>query len=964
MRNYPVLDTTDTIVISGTFSGIAYALEQARSGHQVILIESRSYLGFEVTATLRPWVEESGVLLSELQQACVDATGLPAVKGEYPLHLDAVKKCLEDILMQAGVKLLYGVNPVERLADGLVVGSKSGLSKIPCTTVMDARASGLAAVLPFSDSTVAITLEFEDASFAEFLSYGTELPAVIDVPAELGMLDNKVYFHRGYRKEDHPYLRTHVLIECRMQLPQIEESPLSQTQRYLAAREKAFSVASYLLWEHPLFRRAYLGRISEALYDEQMEKNTPHVVEPGDLKQRKLEDLSVDVLVIGGGTSGAMSAIAAAHEGADSLVVDMNPGLGGTGTYGGVSMYWMGWQKGYCGLARQWTDEVHDRIRYPHMQGVLGMWNIEAKTQALAQNALDAGVKLLFDTRVIDVTVENGCVVGAVAATPLGIVHLKAGVVIDATGDGDIAAFAGAAFDYGSTRDGSIMWYSLPMFKGPGKITSNFTAMVDLTIPEDYSRAIVWGRRRRGMLYDYGSYLAPRESRRIRGEVTQSLSDQLRRRAYPDVIALAISNNDMKGHTSSDWMNVGLIPPNLQIEISYGMLIPQNLEGLLVVGKAISVERDALPSIRMQPDFENLGAAAGFAAAFAVKEKAGVRDVNLRALQKKLVEVEILPKSVLTRELAPRTYSSEEISRLVHKIVASPVSLREYSGMEVDEVYREEIPFVELCCAGPAAVPIIEQALETVKNRAVRRQLARALALMGASSAVPVLIEEIEQDLQQESLPGLEGIVRHAQPEAPDQAAMPETAYLLNALALSADMRSIPVWEKVVSKLEGVSLKDIFATQSGIFSYVMSVCDGAERLGKTEAIPLLEQLAANSALNGHLLKTNDYPESDFADYLLERAAYLEIAIARALARCASPNGLLTLIHYLADVRTLYRRHAHQELVCIAGKDLGVEPTAWAHWLESASENLQPTPWQEMSEVQTSWQDEILVSKEE
>jgi len=52
-------------------------------------------------------------------------------------------------------------------------------------------------------------------------------------------------------------------------------------------------------------------------------------------------------------------------------------------------------------------------------------------------------------------------------------------------------------------------------------------------------------------------------------------------------------------------------------------LLSRGLDNLLVVGKAISATHDAVPIIRMQRDVENLGAAAGMAAALAVEKTAG-----------------------------------------------------------------------------------------------------------------------------------------------------------------------------------------------------------------------------------------------------------------------------------------------------------------------------------------------------
>ncbi|WP_425283883.1 FAD-dependent oxidoreductase [Lihuaxuella thermophila] len=56
---------------------------------------------------------------------------------------------------------------------------------------------------------------------------------------------------------------------------------------------------------------------------------------------------------------------------------------------------------------------------------------------------------------------------------------------------------------------------------------------------------------------------------------------------------------------------MGCIPPNLLIEIPYRMLLPKGLDGILVIGKAISATHDALPAIRMQADLENLGRGSG-----------------------------------------------------------------------------------------------------------------------------------------------------------------------------------------------------------------------------------------------------------------------------------------------------------------------------------------------------------------
>ena len=72
-------------------------------------------------------------------------------------------------------------------------------------------------------------------------------------------------------------------------------------------------------------------------------------------------------------------------------------------------------------------------------------------------------------------------------------------VVIDATGDGDVAAFAGADYVLGSNRDHVPMWANLAQFVNPGRNQNHFTSTADVTNIEDYTRYVMVGRRRGGM---------------------------------------------------------------------------------------------------------------------------------------------------------------------------------------------------------------------------------------------------------------------------------------------------------------------------------------------------------------------------------------------------------------------------------------------------------------------------------
>ena len=88
----------------------------------------------------------------------------------------------------------------------------------------------------------------------------------------------------------------------------------------------------------------------------------------------------------------------------------------------------------------------------------------------------------------------------------------------------------------------------------------------------------------------------------------------------------------------------GLDPTGIQHEwkqpagytIPYGCLIPRGMEGLLLSGRNISGTHIAHSNFRVMPICAGIGAAAGAAAALAVKNRVGLRDVDVRKIQQAL----------------------------------------------------------------------------------------------------------------------------------------------------------------------------------------------------------------------------------------------------------------------------------------------------------------------------------------
>ncbi|AQQ69710.1 putative FAD-binding dehydrogenase [Limihaloglobus sulfuriphilus] len=348
-----------------------------------------------------------------------------------------------------------------------------------------------------------------------------------------------------------------------------------------------------------------------------------------------------DVVVVGGGTGGAPAAIAAAREGADTLLIEYLHGLGGVGTEGHISKYWYGNKVGY-------TAEIDAALITPSGGG----WDVEEKKQWLRNEIRQAGGDIWFGAIGCGAVIDGPQIKGIVAATPLGRGIVLCKTVIDGTGNGDIAIAAGAPVMYTDTDDASMQGTGLPpVHLGVNYRNSDFT-VTDVADPADTTQLFVYAKDRYidENPFDMGQLVDARERRRIAGEFTMSVMDQLMGRTYPDTIAKTYTDYDNHGYNISSFFYLCGNPPHTYSYVPYRCMLPQNVEGILVAGIGISVLHDALPIVRMQPDIQNQGYAAGIAAAMAAGENITPRQIDVEQLQAKLVQ-----KGIITAQTAAHT---------------------------------------------------------------------------------------------------------------------------------------------------------------------------------------------------------------------------------------------------------------------------------------------------------------------
>lgn len=316
-------------------------------------------------------------------------------------------------------------------------------------------------------------------------------------------------------------------------------------------------------------------------------------------------DDSWDVIVAGGGPSGCAAAIAAAREGAKTLLIEATGSLGGMATSGLVSS-WCPFSDGEKVIYKGLAEKVFNASKKatPYVGASQLDWvplDPESLKRIYDDMVSDADVSILFHTMLAGVETEkDGKVSAVILAGKAGLSAYRAKVYVDCTGDGDLAAWAGAMYEKGDTsgelqpstlcfilsnvdtenyRNGpslyagnpeSPIWEILKSKKyplipdehicqnliGPGTVGFNAGHIwdVDNTDPKSVSKAMIKGRRIAKSIRDALTEYAPaafgdahltataplmgiRESRCIIGDYVLTLGDYRARRSFPDEIA-------------------------------------------------------------------------------------------------------------------------------------------------------------------------------------------------------------------------------------------------------------------------------------------------------------------------------------------------------------------------------------------------------------------------------------------
>ncbi len=418
-----------------------------------------------------------------------------------------------------------------------------------------------------------------------------------------------------------------------------------------------------------------------------------------------------EVAVLGGGPAGIAAAVAASHAGRRTLLIERYGFLGGMGTAAGVT--------NFCGLHANVFGEMHrvvqgiasdlldridrlDGLNAPHL--ILGKIFAQAYDTAAYKIAADDllashKVDVLFHALGAGVVMHDSKRINALMVeTKAGRQAVRADIFIDCSGDGDLAAWAGAPYEVGDNA-GSMLypsmmfrlngidpekagdaWRTIPALmekaeaagthKFPRKAAIvrpqrsqiewrvNFTQVsrkdgtaVNGLEPDDLTRGEIEGRRQaveafeflrtvpgfeKSYIVDLPPQLGIRETRRVVGGYMLSGEDVLGCASFED--SIGVNGWPIEQHVAGDVIfKFPPIPESRGFnELPYRMLVPQGVDNLLMAGRCASMTHDGQSAARVSGACFAMGEAAGSAAALALGGNTIPRDIAVEKLQQAL----------------------------------------------------------------------------------------------------------------------------------------------------------------------------------------------------------------------------------------------------------------------------------------------------------------------------------------
>lgn len=370
-----------------------------------------------------------------------------------------------------------------------------------------------------------------------------------------------------------------------------------------------------------------------------------------------------DVLVVGGGTAGVCAAVAAARAGVRATLVERYGYLGGLWAGGLVLKVYPTHameQGGLTKVVRGVGDELLGRIaKFPEAATNYAEGKADPTTDpeitklVMDQMVQEAGVKMFFHCWVADVVMDGDAVRGVVLESKAGRQAVVAQVVVDASGDGDVFAAAGAEHEQrmhavglvhrlgnadradvaklkeaglrnlgGGEPNPSVRWVNL---RGP---STNGLDVGELSRLEVEHRRGIWERlekiravpgAEKVFLLQTAPQIGVRITRLLAGTRKMTAKEARSGERPADTVAIG-------GTYGAGIRNPGFAIP-------FGAMVPKKIDNVIAAGRCLDVDTAMVEDMRLIATCLLTGHAAGAAAALAVQSKCRPRDLDLAKLQ-------------------------------------------------------------------------------------------------------------------------------------------------------------------------------------------------------------------------------------------------------------------------------------------------------------------------------------------
>ncbi|MBQ7300239.1 MAG: FAD-dependent oxidoreductase [Clostridia bacterium] len=407
---------------------------------------------------------------------------------------------------------------------------------------------------------------------------------------------------------------------------------------------------------------------------------------------RELEK-DYDLIVVGGGLTGVAAAVAASRQGLSVLLLEQDGSLGGAMSNSFVFpfmryTYWEDekWKYLSAGIFKEMVER-HRSIGGCSKYG----WQPELFKMMLDDMIVEAGVDILFHTRVVNVVMDGRELKSVLAASKSGTLEIRAQFFIDASGDGELMALSGCAYQLGREEDNLCQpmttcfrlsnvnmekyYEEIPGLQKlynekqkTGEITNprenmlimgevskgvlhfNTTRIVkhNPVDPTELSRAEMEARKQVLELYNFlrqnseafresaivsvAQNIGVRESRKLLGVHVLTADDLKSLTIFDDSIALG--NYDIDIHNpEGTGTYIYSFPKEAYYSIPYRSLLPRETDNLLVAGRCLSATHEAHSAVRIMPICTCMGEAAGAAAAQAVHTGKNAHTLDIHAVQ-------------------------------------------------------------------------------------------------------------------------------------------------------------------------------------------------------------------------------------------------------------------------------------------------------------------------------------------